>query len=105
MYRAPDKDMTKCIIDSYSCGIVAFMMCTGEFPFLKYNDEGYKKFQADPNKVKRDRGLKVSDELVQMVAGLTHGDIEERFDLQEAQDCAWMQKECAGKQELKDEYF
>ena len=81
IYRAPDKDLTKPLVDSYSSGIVAFMMCTGEFPFLDYDDDSYKEFHADPIKMAEERGLEVSPELLTMVAGLTHHDIKKRFDL------------------------
>ena len=44
MYRPPDKNTTRAIFDSFSAGIVVFMMCTGEFPFLGCEDETYKEF-------------------------------------------------------------
>lgn len=68
--------------DIYAMGVMLFLITQAQFPFSKANDIHYKRLHRNGHQAMKNRKIHMSDELIDLVVGMTKPDPKDRYTLQ-----------------------
>jgi serine/threonine protein kinase len=69
-------------VDIFALGQVLYTMRFANHCFWKCTDSHFRSFVSDPVKASKNRGLKASTDLLDLIAGMLQPDPEKRYNLE-----------------------
>lgn len=73
-------------------GVMLFIMVFAKFPFGEAGDNYYQRMQSNPVSYMKARKIsKYSDELLDLMVGMTREDVSERYTMDQIRSHKWFQ--------------